>query len=123
MNTFQIYDDLMLDIDILKQQIELARAEQEQWWFDGRLFPTVPLDVAAARVDKLSDAIERMELELEVKMERLNKLNEQLQKYKGLEYKVFYMRYVECMTLRDIADKLNYNYDYIRRVAVRLRAE
>ena len=123
MNTFQIYDDLMLDIEILKQQIELARSEQQQWWIDGRLFPTVPLDVAAARVDKLSDAIERMELELEVKMERLNKLNEQLQKYKGLEYKVFYMRYVECMTLRDIADKLNYNYDYIRRVAVRLRAE
>ena len=48
MNTFQIYDDLMLDIDILKQQIELARAEQEQWWIGGRLNHTVSLDNAAA---------------------------------------------------------------------------
>lgn len=123
MNTFQIYSDLMLDIEVLREQIELARAEQEQWWIGGRLNNTVPLNNAAERVDKLSDKIELMEKELEIKTVRMDKLNQQLQKYKGLEYKIFYKRYIECKTLKDIAEELNYNYDYIRRVAVRLKAE
>ncbi|WP_019243661.1 MULTISPECIES: hypothetical protein [Bacillus] len=121
MNTFQIYSDLLLDIDILTEQIELSRREQKQWWIGGRLNNTVPLDNAAARTDKLSDKIEQMEKELQVKTERANHLKIQLNKYQGLEYKVFYNRYIEGKTLVQISDELGYSYQYIKEVATRVR--
>jgi len=117
MNSFQIYSDLVLDIEILKEQIELCKAEQKQWWLGGRLVNTVSLDNAAERVDKLSEKIDQMEKELNIKMERAERLNQQLQKYQGLEYKIFYMRYIECKSLREIAEELNYSYQYIRAIA------
>ena len=121
MNTFQIYGDLVLDIEILKEQIELAKAEQKQWWLGGRLVNTVPLDNAAERVDRLTDKIERMEEELNLKVERAEKLNKQLQKYEGLQYKVFYKRYIEGKTLVQVAEELGKSYQYIKEVAARVK--
>jgi len=121
MNSFQIYSDLVLDIEILKEQIELCKAEQKQWWLGGRLVNTVSLDNAAERVDKLSEKIERMEEELQIKTERAEKFNQRLQQYQGLEYKIFYMRYIECKTLKEIAEELNYSYQYIRHIAGQIK--
>ena len=123
MNTFQIYGDLVLDIEILKEQIELAKAEQKQWWLGGRLVNTVPLNNAAERVDKLSEKIERMEEELELKIKRTEHLQKQLQQYQGLDYKVFYKRYIEGKTLVQVADELGYSYQYIKEIAVKVKMQ
>ncbi|WP_050613317.1 hypothetical protein [Bacillus testis] len=123
MNTFQIYNDLLLDIEVLKEQIELCEREKKQWWGGGRLFQTVSLDNAAERVDKLNFKLDHLHEELNIKTASQQRIEGQLKKYKGLEYKVFYGRYIEGKSLKDIAEELNYNYDYIREVACRIRNE
>lgn len=123
MNAFQLYSDLILDIEILKEQLQLANKEREQWWIDGRLFHTVPMDNAAGRVDRLTEKIEKLEEQLMIKEATEFRLKAQLARYEGLEYKVLYRRYVLGESLKDIAEDLNYNYDYIRQIAVRVRNE
>lgn len=123
MNAFQLYNDLILDIEILKEQIELTYNEREQWWFGGKLSSTVPLDNMASRVDRLTEKLEKLEEQLKFKEAAEFRLKEQLARYEGLEYKVLYRRYVEGKSLKDIAEELNYSYDYIREIAVRIRAE
>ena len=122
MYTFQIYDDLILEIEILKEQIRSAEAERDQWWVDGKLFDTVSLDNAAGRVDRLNEKIEYMQEQLDIKMARVERLKERLMQFKGLEYKIYYMRYVECKTLKEIAEELNYNYGYVRRLACQMKS-
>lgn len=123
MTTFQIYDDLLLEIEILKEQIECAEKERDQWWIDGRLFDTVPLDNAAGRVDRLNKRIDEMEQQLKEKTARVNRLKEQLNRYQGLEYKIYYKRYIECKSLEKIAEEVNYSYGYVRRLAYQMKAK
>ena len=123
MYTFQIYDDLILEIEILKEQIQCAENERDQWWLDGKLFDTVSLDNAAGRVDRLNEKIKYMQDQLDIKMARVERLKERLMQYKGLEYKIYYMRYVECKTLKEISEELNYNYAYIRRLAYQMKSK
>ncbi|WP_108669539.1 hypothetical protein [Peribacillus acanthi] len=120
MNSFQIYNDLLLDIEILQEQIEMADKERMQWYIGGRLFNTVPMDNAIARFDKLSDKIEKMQETLLIKIAARNRIVEQLEQYAGLEYKVFYMRFVQCKSLKEIAEELQYSYDYIKEVSSRI---
>ena len=123
MNTFQIYDDLILEIEILKEQIQCAENERDQWWIDGKLFDTVSLDNAAGRVDRLNEKIKHMQDQLDIKMARVERLKEQLKQYQGLEYKIYYMRFVECKTLKEIAESLDYSYDYIREISSKMKAK
>ena len=123
MYTFQIYDDLILEIEILKEQIRSAEAERDQWWIDGKLFDTVSLDNAAGRVDRLNEKIKEMHEHLEFKIARVERLKEQLKQYQGLEYKIYYMRFVECKTLKEIAESLDYSYDYIREISSKMKAK
>ena len=123
MNSFQIYSNLLIDIEVLREQIELSKKEQERWWITGDLFQSVPLDNAAKRFDNLSDKIEKLEESLKEKVEAADRIRNQLSQYKGLEYKVYYMRYIEGKTLKDVAHELNFNYDYIREVASKLKKQ
>ena len=121
MNTFQIYDDLLLEVEILKEQIEQSEKERDQWWIEGKLFNTVSLDNAASRVDRLNEKIKQMQDQLDIKVARVERLKQQLMQYQGLEYKIYYMRYVECKNFREIADEIGYTHQYIRKIASRMK--
>lgn len=121
MNSFQIYSNLLIDIEVLKEQIELNRREQERWWVNGDLFNVVHLDNAASRFDKLSEKIEKLEESLQEKEAAAERIKNQLARYKGIEHKVYYMRYIEGMPLYDIADQLDKSYDYIRTIAAKIK--
>ena len=123
MNTFQIYDDLLLEIEILKEQIDCAEKERDQWWIGGRLFNTVPMDNAAGRVDKINERIQNWSEQLQEKTSRADRLRNQLSRYQGLEYKIYYKRFIECKTLKEIACELGYSYQYIKEVSMRIKAK
>jgi len=50
----------------------------------------------------------------------IQKIDETLQQLEGLHYKVAYMREVEKKSLQEIADELNYEYSYIRKISMKI---
>lgn len=121
LETFILYNDLCLEIEVLKEQMELAEAEREQWWVGGRLFNTVPMDNAAERFDKLSDKIERLEKIIKAKQEVKNRIEKLMNQYEELPRKIAYMRFVQGKTLKQIANELNYSYDYVREIMSKMK--
>lgn len=121
LDTFILYNDLCLEIEVLKEQLELAEAEREQWWIGGRLFSTVPLDNAADRFDTLSSKIDRVETLLKKKQEVKDKIESLMHNYEELPRKIAYMRFVQGRTLKDISEELNYSYDYVRELMSKMK--
>lgn len=121
LETFILYNDLCLEIEVLKEQIKASETEREQWWIGGRLFKTVPMDNAADRFDKLSDKIDRMEKILKAKEETKRKIESMMNQYEELPRKVAYMRYVQGKTLKQISVELSYDYNYIRKLMSKLK--
>lgn len=121
LDTFILYNDLCLEIEVLKEQLTLAENEREQWWIGGRLFTTVPMENAAERFDKLTDKIERMQALLKKKTDTRNKIEMLMSDYEELPRRIAYMRFVQGKSLKEIAEELNYSYQYVREVMSRLK--
>lgn len=121
LETFILYNDLCLEIEVLKEQRELAEEEREQWWIGGRLFHTVPMDNAADRFDKLSAKIERIDTLLEKKRETRRKIESLMHDYEELPRKIAYKRFVQGKSLKEIADELSYSYDYVRELMSKMK--
>ena len=120
MTSFKIYHDIILDIQILKERIELYEKEKALWW-GGRLGKTVSIDKAAERVDNINDKLDVLHEELQMKEYAKNRIESNLKKYRDIEYKVFYMRYVQGKKLQQIADELNFTHQYIKEVSRRIK--
>jgi DNA-directed RNA polymerase specialized sigma24 family protein len=121
LETFILYNDLCLEIEVLKEQRELAEEEREQWWIGGRLFHTVPMDNAADRFDKLSAKIDRIDTLLNKKKETRRKIETLMNDYEELPRKIAYKRFVQGKSLREIADELSYSYDYVRELMSKMK--
>lgn len=121
LDTFILYNDLCLEIEVLREQLELAETEREQWWLGGRLFHSVPMDNAAERFDKLTDKIERMEVLLKKKRETKRKIEQLMNQYEEIPRKIAYMRFVQGRSLKDIARELNYSHQHVRRIMMNMK--
>lgn len=121
MQLFKSYHDMNLEIEILEDELKNTEREIEQWWVGGRLFPTVRIDQAAERVQKLKDKQIVLSEELKHKLISKDKFEERLNNMEGIAYKVFYGRYVEGKLLTEIADDLGYSYQYIKKVSQHLK--
>ena len=120
MNNFRMYHDLILDIEILREQIDMYEAEKASWW-GGRLGKLVSIDKAAERVDSINDKLDILHEDLQRKTFARERIESSLQKYKSIEHKVFYKRYVEGKTLQQIADETNFSYQYIKEVSSKIK--
>ncbi|MFT8319334.1 MAG: hypothetical protein ABF649_00695 [Bacillus sp. (in: firmicutes)] len=121
LDTFILYNDLCLEIEVLQEQLQLTESEREQWWMGGRLFHTVPMDNAAERFDNLTIKFEKISSLLEKKTEAKRKMEEAMRKFEGLPRKIAYMRYIQGKTLKEISLELDYSYDYVREVMSKLK--
>ncbi|KQL20476.1 hypothetical protein [Cytobacillus solani] len=121
LDTFILYNDLCLEIEILKEQLNLAESEREQWWMGGRLFHTVPMDNAAERFDRLSNKIERVEALLKKKEETKRRVESLMNNYEELPRKIAYLRFVQGRSLKEIASELNYSHQYVRKVMSQMK--
>lgn len=121
LESYRYYNDLIREIDILEYQMETCLAERENWNFwGGRLSRSVPLDIAAERMDKLAERIEWLTERLERKKGIKAKLEKKLSELESIEYKVAFMRIVEGMTLEEIAEELNYSIGWIKKVSAKV---
>lgn len=134
LNTFILYNDLCLEIEVLKEQIKLTGSELEYWFgikFDDSYGDGIPLGAIGVNKFGVVAALDQTER----KVKSLNKLRDRLEKLeqskekiesllknvKGLEYKIARLRYVEGKSLKEISEELGYSYDYIREVMSRMR--
>lgn len=94
-----------LEDNLSRSKSELAR------WVNGDLAKyklTAESDGA-----RLEEKIEVIEIELAHKMNDLNKLKSTVSKFKGLEQKIVFGKYIEGKTLEVIAEELSYSPQYI----------
>lgn len=94
-----------LDYNLDKTKAELKR------WVSGDL-QEVRLTVESEGA-KVEERIEAMENELAHKMNEMHNLLVLINKFKGLENRVLKMKYVDGMTLEEIAEDMNYSSSYI----------
>jgi hypothetical protein len=132
---FETYNDILLEIDIIQEQIKLTE-NGLRYWFGIKLNPEIKsagipfgapgthrfgaiagLIQADKTIESLNGLNERLE-QLERAKKRIDDL---VRQFDGLEYKISYKRYVEGKTLKETADELGYSYDYIREVMSRMK--
>jgi len=94
-----------LDYNLDKTKAELKR------WISGDL-RDVRL-TAESEGAKVEERIEAIEYELAHKMNDMYKLKNLISKFRGLDNQLLKMKYVDGMTLEEIAEDMNYSSSYI----------
>lgn len=94
-----------LDYNLDKTKAELKR------WVSGDL-REVRL-TAESEGAKVEERIEAIEYELGNEMNDMYKLKNLISKFKGLDNRILKMKYVDGMTLEEIAEDMNYSSSYI----------
>ncbi|MCM3141673.1 Atg14 domain-containing protein [Brevibacillus sp. MER 51] len=84
-------------------------------------FVPFPLERIIERMNKIDETIEQLREQLKAKRETLRQLDSLLSQMDGLEYKVAFMRDKLNMKLHEIAEKLGYSHDHIRRISSRMK--
>lgn len=106
------YQKLEEDISYLEFNLEQTERELKRW---------VSGDLADVKLQEgsigsnVENVIEKIKDELEFKCEQKEKLVKLVETFKGLDNKILKMKYVDCMTLEEIAEELNYSTSHIRK--------
>ncbi|PEL14574.1 hypothetical protein COF37_24235 [Bacillus wiedmannii] len=106
-------DIAYLDYNLDKTKVELKR------WISGDL-RDVRL-TAQSDGAKVEEHLEAIEYELAHKMNAMYDLKYLISKFTGLENRILKMKYVDGMTLEQIAFDLHYSTGYIRRKHAEIR--
>lgn len=104
------YQKLEEEIAYLEYNLDKTKAELKRW-ISGDL-REVRL-TAESEGAKVEERIEAIEYELAHKMNAMHDLLKLISAFKGLENKVVKMKYVDGMTLEEIAEDMNYSSSYI----------
>ncbi|PGU11111.1 hypothetical protein COD21_12375 [Bacillus cereus] len=96
-----------LDYNLDKTKAELKR------WVSGDL-REVRL-TAESEGAKVEERIEAIEYELAYKMNDMYKLKKLISKFRGLDNKILKMKYVDGMTLEQIAEEISYSSSHIKK--------
>jgi hypothetical protein len=133
---FKTYNDILLEIEVIKEQIKLTENGLKYWfgvhlsnpYRDGiplggygsyRFGATAGLIQADKTIESLNGLNERLE-QLERAKKRIDAL---ISQFDGLEYKIMYKRYVEGKTLNEIAEELGYSHDRIRHIHASIKKD
>lgn len=125
MNILESYSDLVVKIDMIKEQIKLNEWELE-YWFGIKLDGTgIPLGgkgsmrygalTSVIQADKKIDAINELRGQLEFYEKTRARMEELFNSVEDLDFKIAKLRIVEGMTHQEVADELGYSHQYIRR--------
>lgn len=107
------YQKLEQEIYYLDWELETYKAELERWCDPddlGRYSLTKD-----SKASKLEEVIEDHEKRLAYKMNQIYDLRNLIYNFKGLDQHILRMKYIEGLTLKEIAKELNHGYYYIRR--------
>lgn len=106
------YQQLTQDIDYLEYRLDREETELKRW-VEGDL-----ADVKLQRESigaNLEEQVQKLRKEINFKKHQLNKLLDLVNTFKGLDNRILKMKYIDGMTLEDIAEELNYSTSHIRK--------
>lgn len=104
------YQELLNEIDYLEFQLDRNKRELKRWNY-GDLQDVKIAEGAIAST--LEERIAAMEHELAHKMNDLYDTKKLINTFKGLENQILYYKYVEGMTLNEVAIELDYTPGHI----------
>lgn len=104
------YQKLNNQIDYLEYKLDREKRELKRW-VEGDLQGIKLQEGSVA--SNLEERITAYEYELAHKMNDLYKAKKLISTFNGLENKILYYRYVQGMTLSEVADVLGYTQGYI----------
>ncbi|MED4124138.1 sigma factor-like helix-turn-helix DNA-binding protein [Halalkalibacterium halodurans] len=106
------YQQLIQNIEYLEFKLEREESELKRWVHgdlaDVKLHPEA---IAA----KLEERIDWLKKEIKYKKNQLDKLISLVDTFKGLDQRILKLKYVDGMTLDEIADYLNYSTSHIKK--------
>ncbi|EGO5188133.1 hypothetical protein KZ109_002597 [Enterococcus faecalis] len=107
------YQKLEQEIYYLDWELETYKSELERWCDPedlGRY--TLTKD---SKASKLEDIIEDLEKRLAWKMNSIYDLRKLVYSFKGLDQKILVAKYIEGLSLKEIASEFGHGYTYIRK--------
>ncbi|MBZ4221921.1 hypothetical protein LAE98_07280 [Bacillus wiedmannii] len=104
------YQKLEEDISLLEYNLDRTKAELKRWISGDLQDVRLTAESEGAKVEK---RLEVIKLNLAYKMNEMHNLLKLISEFKGLENKVVKMKYVDGMTLEEIAEDMNYSSSYI----------
>lgn len=106
------YQQLEQDIDYLYYQLERNEHELKRWTSGDLLKVRLNENSIAAG---LEETIEKIKEEIVYKEEQKEKLIQLVNTFKGLDNKIIKLKYIDGMTLEQIAEELSYSASHIRK--------
>ncbi|MEI4799916.1 sigma factor-like helix-turn-helix DNA-binding protein [Bacillus sp. FJAT-51639] len=103
------YQRLEEDIAYLEYKLEKTKAELKRQSYRDK--DILLMDPGNEETEKIIDQLKK---ELASKKEQLQQLVDLVSKFKGLDYKILKMKYIDGMTLETIAEELNYSPSYVK---------
>ncbi|MBJ8128924.1 DUF1492 domain-containing protein [Bacillus cereus group sp. N3] len=104
------YQKLEEEIAYLEYDLEQTEAELKRWISGDLCDVRLTSDSQGARVEEI---IEKKKGELYIKQEQMRNLLHLISKFKGLENKILKKKYIDGMTLEEVAENMNYSSSYI----------
>lgn len=106
------YQNLENEIAYLEYNLESTQAELKRWIYG---------DLQAVRLTegseggKVEERIEAIEYNLALKKDQMSKLINLVNDFTGLDNKILKLKYVDGMTLEQIAEEVNYSTSHIKK--------
>ncbi|PHE78332.1 hypothetical protein COF80_32450 [Bacillus toyonensis] len=104
------YQKLEERIAYLDYNLDKTKAELKRWVSGDLREVRLTAESEGAQVE---ERIEAIEYELANEMNDMYKLKNLISKFRGLDNRILKMKYVDGMTLEEIAEDMNYSSSYI----------
>ncbi|MFY0138593.1 sigma factor-like helix-turn-helix DNA-binding protein [Bacillus cereus] len=111
-NWLRDYQKLEEDIAYLEYNLDKTKAELRRWVSGDLREIRLTAESEGAKVE---NRIEAIEYELAHKMNDMYKLEKLISKFRGLENQILKLKYVDGMTLEEIAEAVNYSSSHIKK--------
>ncbi|PLR79706.1 hypothetical protein CVD25_06470 [Bacillus canaveralius] len=115
MNWINHYWQLEEEISEIEWDIEKSNLEFKRWNEHGDLFNKNSFQVSLENQIRVIHSIQDLEGLLVEKKNLKAKLLERIETFKGLDNQILKMKYIDCMTLEQIAEELKYSASHIRK--------
>ncbi|MFC6117325.1 MULTISPECIES: sigma-70 family RNA polymerase sigma factor [Macrococcoides] len=112
------YTELENRRTIINFEVKRCNVELQRWstygTVQGDLACKSSTETALAKQHELKDIIYKFEEELNEINSEIDELEKIVETFKGLDHKILKLKYMDKMTLNDIAVMLNYSYQHIK---------